>query len=150
MSNLERASRYFEQKYHCSQSVLAAFAEELGLTEKQALKLGGCFGAGMCKGEVCGACVGALMVLGLKYGQCEIDDIAARKKANELTDVFLEEFQKENGSYICRELLKCDIATKEGREYAREHNLFTAFCPKMVCSAVEIVERIMNEGNICK
>ena len=49
--------------------------EELGLTEEQALKLGGCFGGGMCKGEVCGACTGALMALGLKFGQCDIEDL---------------------------------------------------------------------------
>ena len=33
---------------------LLLFAKELGLTEEQALKLGGCFGGGMCKGEVKG------------------------------------------------------------------------------------------------
>ena len=29
----------------------------------------------MCKGEVCGACTGALMALGLKYGQSDIEDL---------------------------------------------------------------------------
>lgn len=53
MNHIELAKKYFEEKYHCSQAVLAAFADELGLIEEQALKLGGCFGAGMCKGEVC-------------------------------------------------------------------------------------------------
>ena len=143
MTNLEKASMYFEQKYHCSQAVLAAFANELGLTEQQALKLGGCFGAGMCKGEVCGACTGALMALGLKHGQCDVDDLASRKKTNDVTVSFLDEFQKTNGSYICRELLKCNLATQEGIEYAMEHNLFTEFCPQMVCSAVEIAGKLM-------
>ncbi len=65
MTRVEKAKELFEQyNYHCSQSILAVFAEDLGITEKQALKLGGCFGGGMCKGEVCGACVGALMALG--------------------------------------------------------------------------------------
>lgn len=66
MIHIEKAQELFKQKYHCSQAVFAAFSEEIGLSEKQALKIGGCFGGGMCKGEVCGACVGALMVLGLK------------------------------------------------------------------------------------
>lgn len=39
MNHIELAKKYFEQKYHCSQAVLAAFAGELGLTEEQALKL---------------------------------------------------------------------------------------------------------------
>lgn len=130
MTHIDRAKKLFEQKYHCSQAVLAAFADELGLTERQALKIGGCFGGGMCKGEVCGACTGALMVLGLKYGQCEIDDWDSRLKTNDVTVQFLELFRNENGSYICKELLGCDLATPEGKAYAKTHHLFTEFCPK--------------------
>lgn len=49
MTYIDKAKDLFEQKFHCSQAVLAAFASELEITEKQALKLGACFGAGMCK-----------------------------------------------------------------------------------------------------
>ena len=40
------------KKIHCSQAVFATFSEELGLTEEQALKIGGCLGSGMRKSEV--------------------------------------------------------------------------------------------------
>lgn len=36
MNHEEKALSYFKDKFHCSQSVLAAYAEELGLTEEQA------------------------------------------------------------------------------------------------------------------
>lgn len=144
MNHIEKAKKYFEQKYHCSQAVLAAFAEELGLTEEQALKLGGCFGGGMCKGEVCGACTGALMALGLKFGQSDIRDLESRKKTNDVAVEFLDIFKKENGSYICRELLGCDLATEEGKLYAMEKQLFVEFCPKMVESATMIAEKLLN------
>lgn len=39
MTHKETALDYFGRKFHCSQSVLAAFAPECGLTEEQALKL---------------------------------------------------------------------------------------------------------------
>ena len=145
MNHIELAKKYFEQKYHCSQAVLAAFAEELGLTEEQALKLGGCFGGGMCKGEVCGACTGALMALGLKYGQSNIDDMESRKKTNDVTVEFLDMFKKENGSYICRELLGCDLATDDGKQYAIANQLFVEFCPKMVESATIIAEQLLHD-----
>lgn len=145
MTHIEKAEKLFLKKFHCSQAVLGAFAVELGISEEQALKLGGCFGGGMCKGEVCGACTGALMALGLKYGQCEIADLNSRLKTNDVTVKFLELFRDKNGSYICKELLGCDLATTEGKEYAREYNLFTEFCPKMVASAVEIAEQLLNE-----
>lgn len=144
MNHIELAKKYFGQKYHCSQAVLAAFAEELGLTEEQALKLGGCFGGGMCKGEVCGACTGALMALGLKFGQSDIEDWESRKRTNDITVEFLDLFKKENGSYMCRDLLGCDLATEEGKKYAMEKQLFVEFCPKMVESATMIAEKLIS------
>lgn len=144
MTPTEKSLKYFEQRFHCSQAVLAAFADQLGLAEEQALKLGGCFGGGMCKGEVCGACTGALMALGLKFGQSEVEDLESRARTNDVTVEFLDAFRKENGSYLCRELLGCDLSTAEGKAYAAEHRLFTEFCPKMVESATGIAEKIIN------
>ena len=94
--------------------------------------------SGMRKGEVCGACTGALMALGLKYG----DD---KSKSNEVCERFLDEFENENGSYICRDLLGCDIRTEEGVEYVVKHNLFKEFCPKMVKSASIILDEILKD-----
>ncbi len=65
---------------------VAAFADECGLEEEQALKLGSCFGSGMRKGEVCGAVTGALMVLGMIYGQYDSNDAKSRELANKVND----------------------------------------------------------------
>ena len=138
MTHEEKAVQYYEGGYLCSQAVLAAYAEEYGLTEEQALKLGTCLGAGMRKGEVCGACTGALMVLGLMH-----NDPKNRKAAYENTVRFLNGFRDANGSYLCNDLLGCDVRTPEGVQHARDHHLFTEFCPKMVESAVEILEEIL-------
>ena len=144
MTNIEKANELFGKKFHCSQAVFAAFAEELGISEELALKIGACFGSGMRKGEVCGACTGALMALGLKYGQCKEEDNDSRIKTNEVTDKFISEFVKENGSFMCKELLGCDLSTGEGISNAIEKKLFIEFCPKMVESATRIVEDIFN------
>lgn len=144
MTHEEKALSYFQDKFHCSQSVLAAYAKEFGLTEEQALKIAYCLNSGMRKGEVCGACTGALLVLGMKYGQCRKDDLAGRTLANQKTVEFMERFKKENGTYICNDLLGCDISTAEGVSYAMEHNCFTDVCPKMVSSAVKILEDIID------
>lgn len=98
----------------------------------------------MRKGEVCGACTDALMALGLKYGQADMADMDSRLKTNEVTDRFMDEFKKENGSYMYKELLGCDLSTEEGVAIALEKKLFTEFCPKMVQSATKIAEDIMN------
>lgn len=136
MNSIEEAVQLFEDRYVCSQAVFAAFSEDFGLPKEQALKIGACFGSGMRKAEVCGACTGALMALGLKYGE-------DKAKSNETCEKFLDEFEKENGSIICRDLLECDISTKEGVEKAVSNNLFKEICPKMVESATKIANDIL-------
>lgn len=145
MNHKEKALDYFNRKFHCSQAVLAAYAQECGLTEEQALKLGACFGSGMRKGEVCGACTGALMVLGALYGQYDKSNEKSRLVANEVNDKMMNLFKEKCGSYLCNELLQCDISTKDGIDYALSKNLFTEFCPQMVANAVDILERIIEE-----
>lgn len=56
----------------------------------------------------------------MKYGQSKKDDSDSRTRANQKTVKFLEQFQKENGSYICNDLLGCDISTAEGVQHAME------------------------------
>ena len=145
MDHKEKAKNYFSQQLHCSQAVLAAFAEECGITEEQALKLGSCFGGGMRKGEVCGAVTGALMALGLLYGQKKAGDAESREMSNKVNDLMMDRFKEKCGSYICNDLLGCDITSEEGHKYCLDNNLFTEFCPQMVAAAVEIVEEIIAE-----
>ena len=138
----EKALRCFADHLHCSQSVLAAFSEECGITDETAFRLGSCFGSGMRRGNVCGACAGALMVLGLMYGETHAGDREGRLRTDRLNDLMMDRFSRANGSCLCNELLGCDVRTPEGMQYARDHHLFTEFCPKMVASAVEILEKI--------
>ena len=146
MNNKDKALELYNSGFLCSQSVFAAFADECGISEEDALKIGACFGAGMRKGEVCGACSGALMVLGMLYGQSDKTCPKNRDKANAVTVKMMDRFKEICGSYNCNELLGCDITTMEGVQYARENNLFTEFCPKMVANAVEILEQIISEN----
>ncbi len=146
MTRKEKALDYFSRRFHCSQSVLAAFADKCGLTEEQALKAAGCFGGGMRKGEVCGACTGALMVLGMLYGHADENDLESRSHANKVTVEMMNRFKEKNGSYLCRDILKCNLATSEGTENARKNDLFGKVCPSAIASAVEILEEIIAEN----
>ena len=143
MDKSEKARELFLQGLLCSSSVFAAFAPDFGVDEADALKIGSCMGSGLCKSEVCGACLGALMALGLKYGQCDAADKAARQASNRVRDVFLDAFAKENGSFNCRDLLEFDLGDPVQAAEARSRGLFTAVCPKMVASAAKIVDQIM-------
>lgn len=126
----------------CSQAVLAAYAKELGITQAQALSIGTAFGTGMRRGEVCGACTGALMVLGLKYGQQDIGDPESRRIVYEKTAEFLRKFEEAKGSCICQKLLGYDPSTEDGLRHIRENRLFEEFCPTLVKAAMEILEEM--------
>ena len=145
MNRKDKAVDFFDRHMHCSQSVLAAYADECGITEETAFKLGSCFGSGMRKGNVCGACTGALMVLGLLFGEEHIGSSEERQRSNKINDMMMDRFKKANGSYICNELLGIDITKPEDVQYARSSGLFKEFCPKMVESAVDILEEIIEE-----
>lgn len=145
MTRQEKALKYFNDGFHCSQAVFASFADMCGIPEEQALKIGACFGSGMRKGEVCGACSGALMVLGSLYGQYDLFDTDSRQIANEVNDRMVKGFEEACGSCLCREILGYDISTPEGKQSAREKNLFRELCPQMVANAMAVLEEIIRE-----
>ena len=144
MSKVEQAIACFESGLNCSQSVFAPYAEQFGLGREIALKIASCFGGGVGQmGQICGAVSGALMILGLKYGNTDPHDQEARKRKHACIRKFVEEFTARHHSLICRELLNCDISTPAGLQYAREQQLFAACCPPFIRSAAEILEEIL-------
>ena len=145
MTRQDQAVDYFDRGFHCSQAVLAAYADQCGLSEEKALKLGACFGSGMRKGQVCGACTGALMVLGFLYGYDDPDNLKSKQTADEVNDMMMDGFAEACGSCLCKEILGYDISTPEGKQRAREKNLFRDLCPQMVRNAVNVLENIIRE-----
>ncbi len=145
MTHYEKAMKIFDDKFNCAQAVFGAFAEELGMSEEQALDVALCFSGGMRRGETCGAVSGGLMVFGLKYGEPgpEEDEQEVKMKAYSLASKFMERFQQENGSCDCKDLLGCNPSTEEGMQYAMENNLFFDICPKKIESAVRILEELL-------
>ena len=105
MTHMEKAEQLLHQQYHCSQALLGAFAEDLGLELKTALKISSCFGAGMRQGSVCGCITASLMVLGMKLGFYDSQDREMEVYGNQKTDAFLKAFrQKMNGKTNCRDI----------------------------------------------
>lgn len=136
----EVVAEKFAKGFDCSQVVMEHFAEEAGFTMEQANKVSACFGGGMGRGETCGAVVGALMVLGMKYGQYDADhmgqkDIMGAKRAE-----FYEKFAEKYPSCICKELLGYDLTKPEEMQKILDEGLLMNFCPKVVADVIEILE----------
>ena len=134
---VEEVIPLFQGGFNCSQIVLMSFCEKYGLDKKQALKLGCGLGGGMRSGEVCGAVSGAILVIGLKYGQSDMKDQATKETCYAKTTEFINLFKEKKQSIICRDL------SKEGeRESATRDEIFKKVCPEMIISAIQLLEEL--------
>jgi len=111
----DAAYAWFLKGYNCSQSVVAAFAPQIGLTEETALRLSAGFGAGIGRmREVCGAFCGVVTVLSMVYA--DPADPKDKSRMYALVQQAAEQYRSRNGgSIICRELLaKAGVAPAGG------------------------------------
>ena len=145
MTKSEKALELFANNFNCSQAVLTAFAADFGLEEELALKLGTSFGGGARNAEICGAVSGALLVLGLKYGHYVATDNEQKSRSYAIAVDYTNRFKETHGSIVCRDLLKYDLTIPEEAACIKEKCLFAEICPKMIKSAVEILEDILGD-----
>ena len=145
MTKKEKALSLFSNNFNCSQAVFTAFAPDFGIDEKLALMLATSFGGGARNGEICGAVSGALLVIGLKYGHWDSTDNEQKSRAYEISVDFTKRFKEANSSIVCRDLLGYDLTVPEDKVFIKEKNLFRTVCPEMVESAVEILEKVLDE-----
>ena len=93
---LRVANGRFARGFNCAQAIFSAFAEQHGVTSEFALRLSAPFGAGMGReGEACGALTGALMVLGLQYGEARPE---AKEEIYRIAHEFISQFRQRHGA----------------------------------------------------
>ena len=143
----DRAAATHKEGFSCSQSVVASLCEEYGVDRVTALKMSGALGSGIGHStETCGALVGAVMLVGLKYGKIMPGDTPDRthKKCYEISQKFLKQFIDENGAFKCRDLLGADTNTTEGQKYVDENDLYNVKCNKIfIRRAAEIIADLL-------
>jgi len=136
MSNeIEKAEALFMSGCNCSQSVFAAFAEELGIDGELAKRISCGLGGGVGRlREVCGAVSAAAMVIGARAGGDKM------KAYPEIQD-FCARFKAEVGSIVCHDLLGGAAATSGGTPEARTREYYVkrpcAELVKLACSLLK-------------
>ncbi len=146
MNHEIEAAQLFVNNYNCAQAIAVAFRDVTGLSEEFSAKMASSFGGGMGRmREVCGAVSGMLLVAGLLYGYGTPDDGADKKAHYALVQKLANRFREENGSIICRELLKNPPSdpnpTPRTAEFYRVRP-----CTKMVMSAAQILDDYIREN----
>ena len=102
----DEASSLFKCGYNCAQSVFAAHAPKLGIDKETALRISAPLGGGVGRmRQTCGAFLACAMLWGLKNASGS-DSLEAKEQVYKDTQRLAEIFVSENGSLVCRELLK--------------------------------------------
>lgn len=140
MKRNENAVKLFSTGCNCSQAILMSYSDEFGLEKKFVERISVPFGGGMSKqGKTCGCLSGALMVIGLKYGENSTTVIANRGLSYNKGKAFIEKFQETFGDTECRELIKLDLNNKADLEEAQK-NVFGSRCKNIVGNTVELLD----------
>lgn len=143
MTRGEQAKSNFLQGYNCTQAIMLAFSDMLGIDEQTikavALPMGG--GMGRLR-QTCGGVSGAVMCLGLIFPQKSKNEMYA------LVQEFAKRFREKNGSINCGELLsgagvKVDtspVADARTPDYYKKRP-----CPDLIADAADILEKLIAE-----
>lgn len=139
----DKAYELFMSGYNCSQAVAGAFADVLGMDMDTVTKLAGGFGGGMGRlREVCGTFSGIVMVVSMLYGYSDPKDNATKTELYTRIQELAEQFRRDNGSIICKELLGLSkpegspVPEQRTSEYYKKRP-----CPELCRYAADILER---------
>ncbi len=151
-NHADKAVQLFKQGYNCSQAVIGAFCEELGLDFETATKIASSFGGGMGRmREVCGTVSGMFMAIGLEYGENTHKSNEEKAKLYARIQELAKRFKEKHGTIICRDILKgienstSPIPSERTDEYYKKRP-----CAHIVADAAEILEEYLKENNKIK
>lgn len=144
----ELARQAFKEGYNCSQAMVAAFSDLMGMDKKTALRLASSFGGGMGRmREVCGAVSAMFMIAGLKYGYTSPTDKEIKTEHYKRIQELAQKLKDKHETIICRELLGVDaddnpIPSDRTKEYYD-----TRPCEQIIADAAEIISEYISKNS---
>lgn len=124
----EKALMNHMSGYNCAQAVACAFADAVGMDEKDVFRMSEGFGFGMGSKQVCGAVSGMQMIASCLSSDGDTDDPKTKGMTYKVMRELQQQFIDKNSSIICDDLLG-----GQGRPKLRS-------CPGCVEDAASILE----------
>lgn len=143
----------YEKTYHgCSQCVLKALQDQLGLGDGLTFKAASALTGGVGRmGDACGALLGGIMAIGLAFGREKLE-VATNSKPYQQAQEFAGElgdmFKKELGSIRCREIQESIFGRSFDLRRPEEREAFVTAggyekCPEVVQKAARLTAEII-------
>jgi C_GCAxxG_C_C family probable redox protein len=144
---VELAKQYAADGFLCSEAVLKAASQWLGVESILIPRIATGFGAGIggC-GSICGALSGGVMALGLRFGRND----PARKEGRKPYDFaaeLLNRFESKYGCITCRELTLCDLKSEAGRQKYVDEKIWVIRCRDYIGSVTQMVLDQISAGD---
>ncbi len=141
MQRVELAEKLFKEGYNCSQAVAGAYSDLLPFDLDTLTLISSGFGGGMGRlREVCGAVSGMVLVASILKGYNNPKDDDAKKELYSFIQNLAKEFEEENSSIICKDLLGLSEKRQEPTPEKRTDEFYKKRpCVEMVKSATRIL-----------
>jgi C_GCAxxG_C_C family probable redox protein len=127
------AAGYAKEDFLCSEAVLMALSECLGVSSEIIPRIATGFGAGIGrKGEVCGALSGGVMGLGLRFGRSTVEEGEGERRPYWFSTELGARFREQLGHVRCEDLLGLDLSRVEDVETYHERGLWETTCREII------------------
>lgn len=110
---MSAVEKYRSLGFNCAEAIVMACNEVYGTDLP--VRAATAFGGGLSCGEVCGACAGGVMAIGMLFGR---DDGFHRNDAGNPARLFMKRMKEKYGCVECRELKRRGTACEELVDYA--------------------------------
>ncbi len=141
------AVSHAEEGFLCSESVLMALGECLGVFNEVIPRIATGFGAGIGRrGEVCGALAGGVMGLGLRFGRDIAEERDDGRRPYWYSTEFIQNFRARHGSVRCGDLLGLDLSRPEDAQRYREAGLWESTCRDLIAAAAGLAYDLLARG----
>ncbi len=142
MGSSEDVVRLYKEGYDCAQCILKAMEDKLDCDMDAAMRSISCMSMGLLEGSICGGVLGALAVIGIKYGSPSAD-ASSRGITMIKRGMFLNEFKKRYNGLTCPEIMGLDVRKDEDNLKAFKDGMYDHFCPKLGADIIEILNDII-------
>ena len=96
------------------------------------------------QGEVCGALMGGVLIIGLLYG-ADLPDDEIKYAAYAKTMQFVDRFKAANGKTLCRDLIEIDLTIDKDFQTYKDLNLKENVCAGVITNAVLNLMELLQE-----
>lgn len=145
-SRKERAMQNFLMGYNCTQSILLAFEDILPEEgREEIICMSSAFGGGMGRlREVCGSVSGMFLIAGLLYGYSGPETGERKTELYRKIQQLAHQFEEQNGSIVCRELLGLSVKEQEPVPEPRTKEYYKKRpCKELIGMSAEILDNFI-------